>query len=53
MVPLWIVISILMFLLGISGEDGSFGKGLLFGLFWPLALVYLIISLFWGAGKWL
>ena len=53
----YIVISIIMFFVGlaIGQKEGNSGLGsaILFGLMWPFAIIYLFLSLFYGAGKYL
>lgn len=53
----YIVISVIMFFVGFvigrnEGKSGV-GDGLFLGLCWPLGIIFLFVSLFWGAGKYL
>jgi hypothetical protein len=53
----YVVISVIMFFVGIAigKKDGNagIGMGILFGLMWPFAIIYLFLSLFYGVGKYL
>ena len=48
----YILISIIIFLLYIA-TDGKLSEAIFVALFWPLGLLYLILSLFYGAGRYL
>lgn len=52
----YVLISIVMFVIGYNcaeEDKNKIAEGVLFGAFWPLALIYLFFSLFYGAGKYL
>ena len=53
----YIVISVTMFFVGLAvGQNegkSSVGYAILFSLGWPIAAIYLFLSLFYGVGKYL
>ena len=51
-VLIYIIVSIIVFCLVFAGTH-KFGEALLVGIFWPLGILYLILSLFYGIGKFL
>jgi hypothetical protein len=48
----YVIISFIIFGLTYAGTH-KFGEALLVGILWPLGLIYLFLSLFYGAGKYL
>ena len=60
---IYIIISVVMFFIGVAATSNSnqmFGEekncilnGILFAVFWPLAIIFLFLSLFYGVGKYL